>query len=52
MSTKFNKLKVTKPLIYLQRMHNLRAIFANFLNICKQVAGYLVYESGNVPRKE
>lgn len=33
------------------RMHNLYALFAKFLNICKQVAGNLVNESGNVPRK-
>ena len=33
------------------RMHNLYAIFEKFLNICKQVAGNLVNESGNVPRR-
>ena len=32
-------------------MHNLYAIFAKFLNICKQVAGDLVNELGNVPRR-
>ena len=32
-------------------MHNLYAIFAKILNICKQVAGNLVNESGNAPRK-
>jgi len=32
-------------------MHNLYAIFARFLNICKQVAGNLVNESGYVPRR-
>ena len=32
-------------------MHNLYAIFAKFLNICKQVAGNLVNELGNVPRR-
>lgn len=32
-------------------MHNLYTIFANFLNICKQLAGDLVSESGNVPRR-
>ena len=31
--------------------HKLYAIFAKFLNICKQVAGNFVNESGNVPRK-
>lgn len=47
----FSKLKVLKLLIDKYRMHNLYAIFANFLNICKQVAGNLVNESGNVPRR-
>lgn len=47
----FNKLEVFKLLIYNHRMHNLYAIFAKFLNICKQVAGNLVNESGNVPRR-
>ena len=47
----FNKLKMTKLLIDKYRMHNLYAIFAKILNICKQVAGNLVNESGNVPRK-
>lgn len=32
-------------------MHNLYATFAKLLNICKQIAGNLVNESGNVPRK-
>lgn len=32
------------------RMHNIYAIFAKFLNICKLVAGNLGYEAGNVPR--
>lgn len=32
-------------------MHNLYAIFAKFLNICKQITGNLVNESGNVPRR-
>ncbi len=31
--------------------YKLYAIFAKFLNICKQVAGNLVNESGNVPRR-
>ena len=47
----FSKLKVTKLLIDKYLMHNLYAIFAKFLNICKQVAGNLVNESGNVPRR-
>lgn len=33
-------------------MHNLYAIFAKYLNICKQVVGNLVNESGNVPKRE
>ena len=47
----FSKLKVIKLLIDKYRMHNLYAIFAKLLNICKQVAGNLVNESGNVPRR-
>ena len=35
----FSKLKVTKLLIDQYRMHNLYAIFAKLLNICKQIAG-------------
>ena len=38
----FSKLKVPKLLIDKYRMHNLYAIFAKFLNICKQVSGNLV----------
>ena len=34
-----SKLVVTKQLKNIQRMHNLYAIFAKFLNICKKVAG-------------
>ena len=34
----FSKLKVTKHLIDKYRMHNLYAIFAKLLNICKQIA--------------
>lgn len=30
-------------------MHNLYAIFAKFRDICKQVAGNLVNEQGNIP---
>ena len=47
----FSKLKVTKLLIDQYRMHNLYAIFAKLLNICKQIAGNLVNEPGNVPRR-
>ena len=46
----FSKLEVSKHLIYIHRMHNLYAIFAKFLDICKQKAGNLVNEQGNVPR--
>ncbi len=45
----FSKLKVAKLLIDKYRMHNLYPIFAKLLNICKQVAGNLVNESGNIP---
>ena len=41
----FSKLKVTKLLVDKYRMHNLYAIFAKLLNICKQIAGNLVNES-------
>lgn len=47
----FSKLKVTKLLMDKYRMPNLYAIFAKLLNIYKQVAGNLVNESGNVPRR-
>lgn len=47
----FSKLNVIKLLIDKYRMHNLYVIFAKFLNICKQVAGNLVNESGNFPRR-
>ena len=47
----FSKLKLAKVLIDPYRMHNLYAIFARFLDICKQVAGNLVNESGNVSRR-
>lgn len=32
-------------------MHNLYAIFAKTLNICKQEAGYLANQSDNIPLK-
>ena len=51
MSLIISKLVVIKQLIYIQRMHNLYAIFAKFLDICKQIAGKLVNELGNVPRR-
>ena len=46
----FSKLNVTKLLIDKYRMHNLYAIFAKFLNICKQKAGDLGNKQGNIPR--
>lgn len=45
-----SKLVVSNQLIYIYRMHNLYAIFAKFLDICKQIAGNLVNEHGNMPR--
>ncbi len=45
-----SKLVVTKLLIRNLRMHNLYAIFTNFLEICKQFSGKLVNEFGNIPR--
>ena len=47
----FNKLNVIILLINKYHMHNLYAIFAKFLNICKQITGNLVNESGNIPRR-
>ena len=47
----FSKLDVIKLLMGKYRMHNLYAIFTKFLNTCKQVAGNLVNELGNVPIK-
>ncbi len=32
-------------------MYNLYAIFIKFLDICKQMAGNLVNEHGNMPRR-
>ena len=46
----FSKLEVSKHLIYIHRMHNLYAIFAKFLDICKQKAGNLVNSGGNRQR--
>ena len=48
----FSKLKAIKLLIDKYHMHNLYVIFAKFLNICKQVVGNLVNESGNVQEEE
>src|SRR5574344_530519 len=44
-------LVVTKLLIYIQHMHNLYAIFAKFLDICKMFSADLVNEKGNIPRR-
>ena len=44
-------LEELKLLISNQRMHNLYAIFAKFHDICKQFAGNLVNERGNIPRR-
>ena len=33
-------------------MYNLYAIFTKFLDICKQMAGNLINEYGNMPRPE
>lgn len=45
-----SKLKVLNLLMYNYHMHNLYAIFAKYLDICKQIAGNLVNKQGNVPR--
>lgn len=41
-----SKLKIRKLLMNKYRVHNLYVIFAQFLKICKQVAGNLVNEAG------
>lgn len=46
-----SKLKVSNLLMYNCHMHNLYAIFAKYLAICKQIAGDLVNKQGNVPRR-
>ena len=45
----FSKLEMINYLIYNSRMHNLHAIFAKFLDICKQMAGNLFNKYGNIP---
>ncbi len=47
----FENFKAFKLLMDKYRMHNLHAIVAIFLNICKQAVDNLVNESKNVPRK-
>lgn len=44
----FSKLKMLNHLIYNYLTHNLYTIFAKFLDICKQIAGNLVNEHGNI----
>src|SRR5574344_246332 len=44
-------LMVIKLLIYSSIMHNLYAIFAKFLDICKMFSADLVNEKGNIPRR-
>jgi len=46
----FSILGAFKLLIFNQRMHNLYAIFAKFLDICKQFSTNLVNAQGNIPR--
>jgi len=43
-------LEVTKLLISNQHMHNLYAIFAKYLEICKRFSNDLVNEAGNITR--
>ncbi len=45
----FSILMVTKLLIYSSIMHNLYAIFAKLLDICKIFSADLVNEKGNIP---
>ena len=44
-------LEVSKLLISNQRMYNLYAIFAKYLEICKSFSGNLVNETGNIRRR-
>ena len=46
----FSKLKVTKLLIDKYRMHNLYAIFAKYLDICKQILWNLVNKQVDILR--
>ena len=46
----FSILEVTKLLICHHSMHNLYAIFAKLLHICKEFSDNLVNEHGNIPR--
>ena len=47
----FSKLELSKTLIYNHCMHNLYAIFAKYLEICKHFGDNLVNEKGNQPRR-
>jgi len=42
----------TKLTIYNLNTHNLYAIFAKFLDICKDFTNYLVNGKGNLPRRD
>lgn len=46
----FNNLDVSNHLNKNGHMHNLHAIFAKFLEICKQFSKEMVNEKGNIPR--
>lgn len=45
----FNKLKLFNHQVCNYCMHYLYAIFAKFLDICKQMSGYLVNGHDNIP---
>ena len=51
MSLIISILEVSKLLISNQRMYNLYAIFAKYLEICKSFSGNLVNEAGNIRRR-
>ena len=51
MSLIISILEVYKLLISNQRMYNLYAIFAKYLEICKSFSGNLVNEAGNIRRR-
>lgn len=51
MSLIISILEVYKLLISNQRMYNLYAIFAKYLEICKSFSGNLVNETGNIRRR-
>lgn len=45
-----NIIMASNQLITNSFTHNLYAIFAKYLDICKQLAGNLVNDQGNIPR--